>query len=291
MNVFISGQRAFGEQVYELVDQLGHRIVGVSSPPFRGNGDMDRLRAAAVRAGVAWMPSGSLDHRALPAGVDVILAAHSHDFIGRRTRYATTHGALGYHPSLLPLHRGRDAVEWTIRFRERIAGGSVYWLDDTVDGGPVAAQDWCFVHPTDTAQDLWRRDLMPIGLRLFERVLRDLEAGRVARVVQDERLATFEPAIDRPRLARPDLFELTDGKLVGPIVDTHPNAVHDAGYRSNAAPLISPVGRPAEPNSPPAKADAETLDAVARGDDRVGRRVERVDASAQRIIGVAQRAE
>jgi len=31
---------------------------------------------------------------------------------------------------------GRDAVEWTIRMKDPIAGGSMFWLNDTVDGGP-----------------------------------------------------------------------------------------------------------------------------------------------------------
>jgi len=79
---------------------------------------------------------------ALPGGVDLILYAHSHDFIGAATRGKTRLGAMGYHPSLLPLHRGRDAVCWTLRMGDKVAGGSVYWLTDVVDGGPIAAQGW-----------------------------------------------------------------------------------------------------------------------------------------------------
>ena len=104
------------------------------------------------------------------------MAAHSHDFISRAVRNRLSIGAIGYHPSLLPLHRGRDAVRWTIRMGDRIAGGTVFWLSDTVDGGPVAIQDWCFVRPEDTAQSLWRRELFPMGVRLLSRVV-DEEAG------------------------------------------------------------------------------------------------------------------
>ena len=136
-------------------------------------------------------------------------AAHSHDFIGRKTRALSRLGALGYHPSLLPLHRGRDAIRWAVHMRERVTGGTCYWMTDDVDAGPVAAHDWCFIRPEDDARSLWSRELAPMGLRLFERVLAVLAARRVVCIPQDSSLATWEPAFDgAPRLRRPDLLQI-----------------------------------------------------------------------------------
>lgn len=138
--------------------------------------------------------------------VDLIVAAHCHDFIGRKTRLRATLGALGYHPSLLPRHRGRSAIEWAIRFGEPITGGTVYWMNDTVDGGPVAAQRHVQIRPRDTASVLWSRDLAPLGLELFAEVFSALDSGRRPSVPQDPSLATWEPALDGvPSLHRPDL--------------------------------------------------------------------------------------
>ena len=89
---------------------------------------------------------------------------------------------------------------------DRTTGGSIYWLNDTVDGGPVAAQDWCFIRPGDDARSLWARELAPMGLRLFRRALGDISAGKLVRIEQDASLATWEPSMDgAPRLFRPDL--------------------------------------------------------------------------------------
>ena len=63
-------------------------------------------------------------------------------------------GSIGYHPSLLPRHRGIAAVEWTILEGDPIAGGSIYHLADGWDAGAIAAQDWCFVKKGETARDL-----------------------------------------------------------------------------------------------------------------------------------------
>lgn len=215
MRLFIAGQKAFGAAVFALARKAGHEIAGVSSPASARGAEMDRLRWAAAEARVPWMLAGTLCAETLPPGVDLILAAHSHDFVGRRTRLQTRLGAVGYHPSLLPLHRGRDAVKWAIRMGDRVTGGSIYWLSDTMDGGDIAARDFCFIRREDTAAELWRRELFPLGLRLFARVLEDLSRGYLIAVPQDDALATWEPALDAPPVRRPDLPMLGTGGLDG----------------------------------------------------------------------------
>lgn len=217
MRLFIAGQKAFGAAVLEVALRTGHQVVGVSSPLYGTATDTtgaplpDRLRAAADAAGVPWMPAGTLTAETLPQGVDLILAAHSHDFLGRRTRLRAELGAIGYHPSLLPLHRGRDAIRWALHMGDRVTGGSLYRLTDNIDAGPVIAQEHVFVRPGDTAEELWRRDLFPLGVRLFARVLQDGWSVE-DEVPQDEDLATWEPSWERAPLRRPDLFMLGDGR-------------------------------------------------------------------------------
>lgn len=202
MRIFISGTRSFGAKTFHLVKGLGHDIIGVSAPV-----EDPLARAAAVR-GIEVAPAGSLTSETLPDEVDLVIAAHSHDFISRQVRDKAALGAIGYHPSLLPLHRGRDAVEWTIRMRDRVAGGTVFWLNDTVDGGPIAAQEHVLVRPDDNASSLWRRELFPLGLLLIKRVLHDLDNKVIRRNGQDHTLATWEPSIDQPRLYRPELPQI-----------------------------------------------------------------------------------
>ncbi len=208
MRILLSGQKYFGQEVLRLLlkmEGMGIEVVAVCAPPERRDGKPDRLWILASEAGLPLIRGGTLNAVTLPSGIDLIVCAHSHDFISSKTRSKTRLGGIGYHPSLLPLHRGRDAVSWTIRMSDRVAGGTVYWLSDKVDGGPVAAQDWCFVRPDDTPLELWIRELQPMGLRLFYKTLTDILGGRIIAIPQDESLATWEPSIGRPPLFRPDL--------------------------------------------------------------------------------------
>ena len=196
MRVVIVGQKWLAAEILKLCIYREYDVAAVIAP-----GQEDRLYQAGIAYGrsVLSVP-GRLAPEHIPADVDVIVAAHAHCFISRAARDCTRLGAIGYHPSLLPRHRGRDAIRWAIHMREATTGGTVYWMDDRADGGPVAAQDWCHIRPDDTPETLWRRELAPMGLRLLAEVLQGIDTGQVKSIPQDNSLATWEPSFDRQKL-------------------------------------------------------------------------------------------
>lgn len=218
MRVAIAGTRSFGVAVLDAALKDGHDVACIFAPVD------DKLHDYAVwnkriPANITVTPE-VLAHN----DVDVLIGAHSHSYVGRKSRAATRLGAFGYHPSLLPVHRGKDAVRWTVRDRDRIAGGTTYWFNDTVDGGPIAAQDWCHVRPEWKASDLWAEALFPMGVQLIRDTLDNLGQGVIVAIPQDESLATVEPSFDAPRLFRPELPAIGSGpegfRTVGSRQDT-----------------------------------------------------------------------
>lgn len=208
MNVLLAGQKYFGSEVFKALRRVdGVDITAVSAPMFGGR--TDRLAAIAEAYGVPIIPAGTLRAETMPDGIDLIIAAHSHDFIGERTRLRATFGGIGYHPSLLPVHRGRDAVRWAILMGDKITGGTVYRLSNRVDGGNVILQRHVFIRRGDTARELWERDLAPLGVQLLaEAAAMFRDSGFINGEEQDESIATWEPSIDRPPVFRPDLYLL-----------------------------------------------------------------------------------
>lgn len=206
IDVFLTGQKSFGAAALKAL--CGHslaNVVGVAAP---GAGE-DRLRHEAAQRGLVWVPSEAFQAEQVPK-CDLIVAAHSHAYLSRKARGRAKYGAVGYHPSLLPRHRGRDAVRWTIHCRDPIAGGTVYYFTDNVDAGPIINQAWCHVDPRWTATELWRERLFPMGVELIEQTVREFhEGGLLDWTLQDEAVATWEPSWERPPLYRPDLLELT----------------------------------------------------------------------------------
>ena len=197
MKCTLVGSRYFGATVLEkLRGEPGIEIAGVVVPAAD-----DRLAAAARAAG---LPIHVLENpklvpgAAIADGTDLIVAAHTHARVSDDALSRSRLRGIGYHPSLLPRHRGIAAVEWTILEGDPIAGGSVYHLADGWDAGAVAAQDWCFVAKGETARELWERALAPMGLDLIARVVRHaMQHGVLPAQPQDPRFATKAPMFRR----------------------------------------------------------------------------------------------
>lgn len=192
MQIVLFGQKWLAVEVLRELPRLpGVEIVAVCPDTER-----DRLAAEARQRGIPVVGMS-----AVPA-CDMAVAACCQKYIPADVRARCGLGVLAYHPSLLPRHRGRDAVRWTIAMREPVAGGSAYWMDDGADTGPIEAQDWCHVLLGEDAAALWRRALAPIGVRLLVQAVSRLAGGKKPLAVpQDERVATWEPAFTRQRLS------------------------------------------------------------------------------------------
>ena len=194
MRITLVGSRHFGVTILEMLRQRGVDVIRVVVTDAD-----DRLAGAARAAGIDVVVQRDPKLVAaceIAADTDLIVTAHSHARISREALAAAKLGGIGYHPSLLPRHRGIAAVEWTIREKDPIAGGTVYHLADRMDAGAIAAQDWCFVKKGETARELWERALAPLGLRLMGEVVDYANTHHaLPGKPQDEQFATSAPAV------------------------------------------------------------------------------------------------
>uniref|UniRef100_A0A3P9DUJ8 10-formyltetrahydrofolate dehydrogenase n=1 Tax=Maylandia zebra TaxID=106582 RepID=A0A3P9DUJ8_9CICH len=86
------------------------------------------------------------------------------------------HGSIIYHPSILPLHRGASAINWTLIHGDKKAGFTVFWADDGLDTGPILLQSECDVEPNDTVDTLYNRFLFPGGIKAMVNLAQPAEA-------------------------------------------------------------------------------------------------------------------
>jgi methionyl-tRNA formyltransferase len=194
MKITLVGSRYFGATAFAAIRKEGVTVLRVVVPAAD-----DRLALAAEAAGVEVEVQDDpkiVAASAIAEGTDLIVTAHSHARVTADALARARLGGIGYHPSLLPRHRGIAAIEWTIREGDPIAGGSIYHLAERMDAGAIAAQEWCFVKKGETARELWERALAPMGFRLLTEVLRYAKThGYVPAKPQDEQFATRAPMI------------------------------------------------------------------------------------------------
>lgn len=197
MRITLVGSRHFGVATFNMLRDHGVEVARV----VVHDGE-DRLAATARAAGVEVVVQADpklVAASEIAPGTDLIVTAHSHARVSKAALAAAKLGGIGYHPSLLPRHRGVAAVEWTIKEGDPIAGGTVYHLAERMDAGAIAAQEWCFVKEGETARELWERALAPLGQKLLADVI---DYAKVHHVLparpQDERFATKAPALPSP---------------------------------------------------------------------------------------------
>lgn len=208
MKIFISGTKFFGASILRLCIEEGHDVVGVCCPL-----DDNYIGKLARINNIPITPSGTLNGDTMPSGVDLGITAHSFDYIGRLTRYKPKLGWIGYHPSLLPRHRGKSSIEWTIRMRDVITGGTIFWLNSGIDRGDILKQNWCWVNPAlysispkEAAKKLWRGELLNMGVDLMRESLREISSGVITKMPQRADVSTYEPGFDKKDIYKPDLL-------------------------------------------------------------------------------------
>ena len=124
-------------------------------------------------------------------------------------------GTIGYHPAPLPHLRGRAVIPWTILLNEKRTGGTLFWIDEGMDSGPILAQHLFDMDEDETVTSLYEKHMRALGtmlpkalgtLRLAEPPKREQDHGKATycarRRPEDGLIDWKEPADNVLRLIR-----------------------------------------------------------------------------------------
>ncbi len=99
------------------------------------------------------------------------------------------------HFSLLPKYRGAAPVQWALIKGEQVTGVTSFWIEKTLDSGPILAQKTVPIDPQDDADKLFKK-LIPAGIEIMNETLQMLEKEKVAGKKQ-EGIPTFAPILKK----------------------------------------------------------------------------------------------
>ena len=197
MRILLIGQAAFGQDVFTRLREAGEDVVAVAAPAQSLSGRADRLRAAADAASIPSFDITGLRDATIQSQVAALqpelgLMAFVSDIITTEALNLPKHGTIQYHPSLLPKHRGRSAINWAIIQGDVTTGVSIFWPDAGVDTGPILLQREVDIGPDDTTGGLYYEKLYKLGIDMFLESVQLVAAGKASKLAQDESLATYE---------------------------------------------------------------------------------------------------
>lgn len=222
MRIVLIGQAAFGAGTLDAILEKGENVVAVYTPKDRPGGKFDPLKELALSRGIPVFQPATYksddafsEYRALEP--DLTIMAFVTDIIPARYFDAATIGAINYHPSLLPRHRGASAINWAIIMGDTRTGLTIFWPDGGIDTGPILLQKEVDIGPDDTTGSVYFNHLFPMGIAAILESLELIRADRAPRIPQDESAATYEPPcndkvarVDWHKSAR-DIYNLVRG--------------------------------------------------------------------------------
>jgi len=167
------------------------------------------------------------------ARVDAVVLAGYMRVVGPAVLGAYPDRILNTHPSLLPSFPGAHAVRDALEHGVAVTGCTVHFVDDTLDGGPIVAQEAVPILAGDTEASLHDR-IRAVEHRLLPRAAAGLLAGAIRRVDGGRRVE-----ID---LARADATMPVPKRALLSVSDKHSLADLGAGLVRLGFELVSTGG-------------------------------------------------
>jgi methionyl-tRNA formyltransferase len=191
----VESSRVFAERVAQAPGWTLALVLTLPSDKSRQHSDFVDLRPVAEAVGTAVR---EVDHINSDEAIDEIRKAEA-DYVfvvgwsqicGPKFRLACDGRIIGYHPAPLPRLRGRAVIPWTILNQEPITAGTLFWIDEGVDSGPLLMQEFFHVAPDESAATLYRKHMDALE-RLADRALEVLQAPHPPKIPQNGQFATW----------------------------------------------------------------------------------------------------
>jgi phosphoribosylaminoimidazolecarboxamide formyltransferase/IMP cyclohydrolase len=139
----------------------------------------------------------------------VVLAGYMR-VVGPAMLAAFPHRILNLHPALLPCFPGAHGVRDALKAGVKVTGVTVHFVDDSLDGGPIVAQEAVQVLPGDTEETVFER-IHAVEHRLLPRAVGLALAGALT-IEPDGRTVRVDAArvVDAMPIPRRALLSVSD---------------------------------------------------------------------------------
>src|SRR3569832_40435 len=197
MKIVIIGQADFGKAAFEAFTARGDVVAAVFCAVEKPGARPDVLRVAAQNAGARVHQFASLRSDEAHAAMrelqpDLIVMAYVIQFAPQSLLTIPRLGAIQYHPSLLPRHRGPSAIGWAIAQGDARTGLTIFRPTDGLGEGPVILQESCDIGPDETLGELYFNKLFPMGVGALLEAADLVAGGNAIEHTQDETHAMYE---------------------------------------------------------------------------------------------------
>jgi len=201
MRIIVIGQGAFGVKTLHALLKKDETVVAAYIPPDIPGAPIDPMKETAVANRIpVYQPRGYRENMVFDEyrtlRPELTILAFARNIIPARFFEYPSQGAICFHPSLLPRHRGGSAISWALIMGDTRTGVTIFWPDKGIDTGPILLQKEVEIDPNDTTGSLYFNHLFPLGIEAIVESVDLIEAGTAPKISQDDSKATYEPLCD-----------------------------------------------------------------------------------------------
>lgn len=124
-------------------------------------------------------------------GVELVVLAGYDRLVGETLLNAYPMKVINIHPALLPSFPGLNAQKQALEYGVKVSGATVFFVDLSVDGGPIILQDACKVMDDDTVESLSQR-ILEIEHRILPRAISLIAEDRLR--IEGRKVRILDPS-------------------------------------------------------------------------------------------------
>ena len=196
MKIVFIGTVEFSKYSLLKLVSLNAEIQGVVTrrqSPY--NSDFADLTEACERNQVPVYHTNDINHEACIAWIrdkapDILFCFGWSQLLKEPILSLAPRGVIGFHPSLLPLNRGRHPIIWALALGLEKTGSTFFFMDGGADSGDILSQREIPIAYEDTSQTLYNK-IMTCALEQIELFLPALIQNQHERIPQDHTKATY----------------------------------------------------------------------------------------------------
>lgn len=180
--------------------EAGHEVVAVITQPDKQKGRGKQVlftpvKEAALELGLkVYQPEKVRDEAFIEIlremDADIMVVSAFGQILPTSILNMTKYGCINIHASLLPKYRGAAPIQWSIIDGEEKTGVTIQQMNEGIDTGDIISVSEVVIDKKETGGSLFDK-LAIEGAKLIVKTLKDIEAGNINPVKQDDSKSNY----------------------------------------------------------------------------------------------------
>lgn len=200
MKIVFMGTPDFSVGALNNLVSAGHEVVAVVTQPDKKKGRGEKyqfppVKEAAISLGLTvYQPEKVRDSEFIDLlkeiNPDVFVVIAFGQILPKEILEIAKYGCINVHASLLPKYRGAAPIQWAVIDGEEKTGVTTMQMNEGLDTGDILQVEEVVLDKKETGGSLFDK-LAKVGAELIVKTLRDIEAGNITRIKQDDSKSNY----------------------------------------------------------------------------------------------------